>query len=102
MITRIVKLTFTEDHIDDFLNYFDSINQVVNQFPGCKGMKLLRDKKNPSIIFTYSIWESEEALEIYRTSEIFKEIWPTIKKWFGQKADAWTVNTHFDGFEILR
>jgi quinol monooxygenase YgiN len=102
MITRIVKLTFNEDHIDDFLGYFDTINEVVNQFPGCLGMKLLRDKKKPSIIFTYSVWESEEALESYRTSDTFQEIWPTIKKWFDQKAEAWTVNTHFDGFEILR
>ena len=102
MITRIVKLTFNEDHIDDFLGYFDTIKEVVNQFPGCLGMKLLRDKKKPSIIFTYSVWESEEALESYRTSDIFQEIWPTIKKWFDQKAEAWTVNTHFDGFEILR
>ncbi len=101
MITRIVKLHFAAEHVHDFLSYFDTINQVVTTFPGCQGMRLMQDRKNPCIVFTYSMWESEEALESYRTSPIFQEIWPKIKYWFDQQADAWTVNTYFDGFENL-
>jgi quinol monooxygenase YgiN len=102
MLTRIVKLHFAPQHVDDFLQYFDTINQAVNTFPGCRGMKLLHDKNNPCIVFTYSIWESDAALEAYRTSPVFQEIWPKIKVWFDQKAEAWSVNTYFDGFEIVR
>jgi heme-degrading monooxygenase HmoA len=48
---------------------------------------------------TYSIWDSEEALNNYRDSELFGELWPKIKPWFAAKAEAWSVKTHFDGFE---
>lgn len=99
MIIRIVKLHFQPDKIDGFLAFFDSIKEQVNTFPGCLGMKLLRDVENPDIVMTYSHWYSQDALEEYRTSETFGKIWPKIKPWFAEKPAAWTVNTHFDGFE---
>lgn len=98
MITRIVKLTFHENKMIDFLNHFETIKWQVAQFPGCRGMKLHRDQKHPNIIFTYSIWENEDTLNEYRNSELFKKLWPVIKPWFKDKAEAWTVSTEFDGF----
>jgi quinol monooxygenase YgiN len=99
MLTRIVKLHFQEDRIDDFLTHFETIKWQVAQFLGCHGMKLLRGKNDPFLVFTYSKWENEEALESYRTSELFQTLWPKIKPWFDQKPEAWSVETHFDGFE---
>lgn len=99
MITRIVKLEFQPERIGDFLLFFDSIKEVVNNFPGCYGMKLYRDIDRPNIVMTYSHWESEEALENYRTSEQFGTIWPSIKPWFIAKPEAWSVKAHFDGFK---
>lgn len=98
MITRIVKLTFQEDKISDFLSFFDTIKHQVNTFPGCHGMKLLQDIHHPWIVMTYSRWESESALNLYRDSEIFGIVWPTIKPWFTQKAEAWSVEEYFSGF----
>ena len=98
MIIRIVKLEFKEDKIDDFLLFFEKIKQNVNRFDGCHGMQLFRDLKNTSIVFTYSQWDSEEALNNYRDSETFGKVWPTIKPWFRNKAEAWTVSPHFNGF----
>lgn len=95
---RIVKMTFEEEKITDFLIFFDTIKSVVNNFPGCNGMQLLRDIHSPNIIFTYSNWEKEENLENYRTSSEFQGIWTTIKPWFSEKAQAWSVDTHFNGF----
>jgi quinol monooxygenase YgiN len=95
---RIVKLTFTEDKVTDFLSFFDSIKHIVNNFPGCHGMKLLQDIHNPSIVMTYSLWKEEQDLENYRISPEFKNIWSTIKPWFSEKAEAWSVNAYFDGF----
>lgn len=99
MITRIVKLHFQEDKIDTFLDFFETIKwQVANQ-PNCYGMKLLRDVNRPQVVFTYSKWESEEALNAYRNSELFGIVWPTIKPWFQEKAEAWSVEEWFDGFQ---
>lgn len=102
MITRIVKLQFQEDKTNDFLAFFETIKEKVNTFPGCGGMELLQDKSNPTIIFTYSRWEEENALNNYRVSETFGTIWPTIKVWFAAPAEAWTVNTVFDGFSLKK
>ena len=98
MLVRIVKLTFEEDKIDDFLKFFDGIKERVNTFPGCKGMILLRDIDNPSVVMTYSHWEYPEDLENYRTSETFVRIWSTIKPWFSEKPSAWSLEEHFTGF----
>lgn len=96
---RIVKLHFREDKIDDFLTFFETIKNKVNTFEGCRGMKLLRDKKSTNIMFTYSNWENEQALENYRKSDTFGGVWPVIKPWFKEKAEAWSVEEHFNGFE---
>ena len=96
MITRIVKLTFQEDTIADFLAYFDTINTRVSRFDGCRGMRLLQDLQHPHVVFTYSYWEDEQALNNYRDSELFGQVWPTIKPWFGARAEAWSVATYFE------
>lgn len=100
MLTRIVKLRFQEERITDFLTHFETIKWKVASFPGCKGMKLLQDINDPTIVMTYSQWESEEALENYRKSKLFGGLWPHIKPWFAAKAEAWSVNEYFDGFPL--
>jgi len=98
MLIRIVKLTFQENKINEFLKFFDGIKEQVNSFPGCQGMKLIQGIENPCIIMTYSHWNGQEDLENYRTSETFGKIWPTIKPWFSEKPEAWSMETYFDGF----
>ena len=98
MITRIVKLEFEKDRINDFLSFFDTIKHVVNEFPGCIGMKLYQDVITPTVVMTYSHWKDESDLENYRNSAQFGEIWSTIKPWFDAKPEAWTVKAYFDGF----
>ncbi|MES2587462.1 MAG: antibiotic biosynthesis monooxygenase family protein [Bacteroidota bacterium] len=101
MITRVVKIHFQAEKIAEFLLFFESIKWKVAKQPNCFGMKLLQDKSNPEIIFTYSIWKDENALNAYRDSELFsQEVWPKIKPWFKEKAEAWTLEEQFDGFEI--
>ena len=99
MITRIVKLEFQEDKTQDFLTFFGTIKHRVNEFPGCFGMKLYQDIENQNIIMTYSHWESQEALDNYRESETFGDVWPKIKPWFKSKPEAWSVRAYFNGFE---
>lgn len=96
---RIVKLSFYPQHLDDFLTHFETVKNKINQFPGCEGMQLLLDKKNKGVVFTYSQWENEHALEKYRNSELFSGIWPKVKKWFNDKPQAWSHDLFFDGFK---
>ena len=100
MVIRIVKLHFQEEKIQEFLTFFDTIKYDVANFEGCQGMKLLKDLHHPNIVFTYSHWRSEEALENYRTSETFTDIWSKIKPWFAERAEAWSAEEYFNGFKI--
>jgi len=95
---RIVKLTFKTEHVQEFLTHFESVKNDINNFPGCKGMKLLREQGSSNVFFTYSEWNENKDLDKYRKSELFGEIWPKVKRWFDKKAEAWSVEQNFDGF----
>lgn len=91
-ITRIVKMTFKPETSDDFETYFLTIKDKVSGQPGCRGVKLLKQIGETGVFFTYSQWDSEGDLNNYRNTETFGQIWPTVKAWFAQKAEAWTVD----------
>jgi quinol monooxygenase YgiN len=91
MIVRIVKMTFQPDKIDDFLETFRLQKEHIKNFEGCTHLDLLRDKNNPNIFFTYSLWQSEKYLESYRDSEFFRGIWGRVKTLFADKPEAWTT-----------
>lgn len=93
MLIRIVKLEFKESHITTFLLDFEEVKDKIRNFPGCRSLQLLQDKSHPNIFFTYSTWESEDALEAYRKSALFGEVWPRTKKLFHAKPMAWSVNS---------
>ncbi len=93
MLIRIVKMSFEESKIEQFLENFNQNKQKIRNFEGCSLLKLLQDKNNSSIIFSYSYWESETYLEAYRNSELFKQVWSTTKVWFNNKPEAWSVDT---------
>jgi len=37
------------------------------------------------------MWESEEALNAYRKSELFGSVWPKTKACFANPAEAWST-----------
>jgi four helix bundle protein len=71
MFVRIVKMSFKEDKIDDFINNFNNNKVKIRNTQGCKLFELYRDKTNPTIFFTYSYWDTELDLENYRNSQLF-------------------------------
>ncbi len=91
MITRLVKMTFKEAHVEDFRNYFPDIVDRIRNREGCQHVELMHDIKDRRIFFTYSKWDSEENLNAYRNSELFGQVWPKVKKWFDDKPEAWSV-----------
>jgi quinol monooxygenase YgiN len=90
MIIRIVKLTFKPEHIQDFKNVFDVNETRIAAFPGCLSVSLLQDQSNNNIFFTYSYWKDEEALEQYRNSDLFLQVWGTVKMFFDDRPMAWS------------
>ncbi|KAA8485027.1 quinol monooxygenase YgiN [Arcticibacter tournemirensis] len=92
MITRVVKMAFQPEKSEEFLHiFYETQRVIIHQFEGCVKLDLLRDSKNPDLYFTLSYWRSEEDLETYRSSEYFKTTWPSLRKLFSERAQAWTL-----------
>lgn len=85
-------MSFSEEHIEDFLNNFEENKNKIRNVKGCNLLELYRDKTNPNIFFTYSYWESESDLEHYRQSDLFKSVWSKTKQFFNAKPEAWSVD----------
>jgi len=92
MLVRIVKMGFYKHNIEVFLQNFEATKTRIRAFEGCHFLELYRDKKDPSIFFTYSFWDSEEALETYRKSELFNTVWSKVKPLFSMRPEAWSVD----------
>lgn len=91
MLVRIVRMTFQEDKVHAFLENFEANKEKIRHFPGCQYLELWRDKKFKNIFMTYSHWDSEEALNQYRDSELFKSVWSYTKTLFSDKPKAFSV-----------
>ena len=92
MFVRIVKLRFHEDNIASFLENFEEVKDKIRGFDGNQFLELYQDKNDQRIFFTYSYWENEEALENYRNSILFNEVWSYTKTLFSDKPEAWSVD----------
>ncbi|MFI8378149.1 putative quinol monooxygenase [Leeuwenhoekiella sp. NPDC079379] len=91
MIVRLVKMEFKPEEIENFKILFEGVKEHIRSFEGCKFLELLNGTDNKTIFFTHSYWESAEALETYRKSELFKTTWARTKVLFNAKPEAWSV-----------
>lgn len=91
MLIRIVRMTFQTGQLDEFLAIFARSHQKIRAVPGCCRLDLLRDLDNPNVRTTYSLWESPEALEAYRQSDLFRTTWAATKVLFAEKAVAFSA-----------
>ena len=92
MIVRIVKMSFGGSYIEEFLSIFNQNKELIRHFKGCEFLELYRDKQHNNVFFTYSYWETEEDLENYRQSILFKNVWSKTKPLFNAKPEAWSVD----------
>ena len=91
MLVRIVKMSFDASKIEEFLANFEANKTKIRAFEGCNFLELYRDKHNTNIFFTYSYWDSEDDLNNYRHSDLFKSVWSKTKPLFDDKPEAWSV-----------
>ncbi len=94
-------MSFEPEQVEAFLSVFENSKQLIAASPGCHYLELLQTPDTPSVLFTYSFWENEEALNNYRHSDLFKTTWAKTKVLFNDKPQAWTVRSldtvkHFD------
>ncbi len=90
-LVRIVRMTFQENQVATFLANFDRNKKKIRAFEGCYHLELWRDAHQENIFCTYSHWESEEHLNAYRDSDLFKEVWANTKILFAEKPQAFSV-----------
>lgn len=90
-ITRLVKLSFSEDYLDTFLESFEKKKQQILSYKGCLTVDLYLDSTKKGLCFTVSTWKSEAALEAYRQSDWFQATWKEVKQHFTDKPEAWTT-----------
>ncbi|UMB55089.1 antibiotic biosynthesis monooxygenase [Lutibacter sp. A64] len=93
MFVRIVKMGFEASKVEIFLQNFNNNKEKIRNSNGCRLLELYRDKKEPTLFFTYSYWETEQDLENYKNSELFKNVWAKTKILFNKKPEAWSVDT---------
>jgi quinol monooxygenase YgiN len=92
MLVRIVKMTFREDCIEVFKEFFEARKEQIRNFEGCTHLELWQDRLHLNIFFTYSYWASIDALDNYRHSTFFAETWQQTKQMFAAKPEACSVN----------
>ncbi|MCL6261284.1 antibiotic biosynthesis monooxygenase [Aquiflexum sp. TKW24L] len=90
MLVRVVRMTFREEAVESFLQNFEANKQNIRNFPGCSHLELWQDENHKNIFLTYSHWQSEEALNQYRDSELFKTVWSFTKTLFAEKPVAFS------------
>lgn len=90
MLIRIVRMTFRPEEVPAFLENFEENKSSIRNFRGCQHLELWQDENQKNIFMTYSHWESSEALDQYRDSELFKTVWSFTKALFSEKPQAFS------------
>lgn len=90
MLIRIVRMTFEPENVPAFLAIFHASAERIRQQPGCQSVELWQDQQNPAIYCTHSRWNDETALNAYRKSALFGEVWPATKRLFAASAVAFS------------
>lgn len=94
MINRLVKLSFSASTAPTFIEIFHESQDKIRAFPGCRHLELWEAHGQKGIFFTFSQWESAEALDQYRFSPLFNTVWARVKPLFNAPAEAWTLSQH--------
>jgi len=90
-ILRIVRMVFDPARLSEFHEVFDANKVQIGNFPGCLHLELHGDLKDERVRYTHSLWQSEEDLETYRQSDLFRGAWAISKTLFVEKPQAFSL-----------
>lgn len=91
MLFRIVRLPLAPAHVADFLTLFRAFESQIRHQPGCRHLELWQDADHPLTYCTYSHWDDAAALDAYRHSALFGQVWPATKRLLASPAQAFSV-----------
>lgn len=91
MLLRIVRLTLQPERVPEFLALFRASEGRIREQPGCQHLELWQDADQPQVYCTYSHWNDAAALDAYRRSALFGEVWPATKLLLAVPAQAFSV-----------
>ena len=91
MLFRIVRLPLAPAHVADFLTLFRAFESQIRHQPGCRHLELWQDADHPHTYCTYSHWDDAAALDAYRRSALFGQVWPATKRLLASPAQAFSV-----------
>lgn len=92
MLIRVVKMVFRPGFVDTFMSMMAENAGRIRAFDGCEHLEILQDRNDGSTVFTYSHWRDEHALENYRNSDTFRELWSFGRGQFAEKPAAWSFD----------
>ncbi|MCE3008762.1 MAG: antibiotic biosynthesis monooxygenase [Bacteroidetes bacterium] len=92
-LVRFVTLRFRPDGVAHFMEIFDEVQPRIQSFPGCLYVEVAADPFEPDTYYTLSLWAGADALEAYRSSELFAATWQRTRQLFRAKPSAmsWTL-----------
>lgn len=88
MLIRIVRLTLHPNAVHSFHRVFAVTAPKIRQTQGCRKLELWVDAEFSNVITTYSEWDSESHLNVYRESILFRDAWASVKPMFAAPALA--------------
>jgi len=91
-LLRIVRMEFTPEDALDFDAYFAAVRPAILEMEGCHQVICLAGTDRPGLRTTLSVWQSPDALERYRQSELFAQVWPKTKEKFVASPVAWSLD----------
>lgn len=94
MLIRVVQLSIRSECVDGFLTVFAEAAPRIHAFPGCLRLELWEDQETRGGFTTLSHWKSDEALDAYRNSSLFRLRWAAIKPMFAAKPRAFSYRRY--------
>ena len=91
MLIRIVRLPVAPAQVAAFLALFHASQSQIQQQPGCRHLELWQDADDPHTYCTHSHWDDAAALNTYRASALFGQVWPATKRLLAAPAQAFSV-----------
>lgn len=85
MIVRLVSLSFKPGKLEEFKRLYEGVVQQIRAYPGCLFVQLVADTEGQGDCYTISHWRSQESLDDYRHSPLFRSVWPRIKELLREK-----------------